>query len=79
MRKTDEIKRTIIKDLLGNSTMYFEQGYECPKLGNRKIIAVSPKQLIFMASTKSLMSLKRNELLMVESELKKYIEYKKHI
>ena len=78
MRTTADIFSTIVDDLLcGDSTIYFEHGYQCPKLGTRTIIGVSTKQVIFKAGTKTLKRLKRDELLMVEKELKKYYEFVK--
>ena len=78
MRKTADILSTIVDDLLcGDSTVYFEHGYNSPKLGTRTIIAVSTKQVIFKSGTKSLKTLKRDELLMVEKELKNYFEFVK--
>ena len=78
MRKTADIHTTIVDDLLcGDSTIYFEHGYPYPKLGTRAIIGVSTKQLIFKVGTKSLKALKRDELLIVEKELKKYYEFVK--
>lgn len=78
MRKIEDIKKTIVTDLLcGDSSVYFEHGYPYPKLGNRKIIAVTTKEVVFLAGSKALTRLKRDELLMVEKELKNYFEYVK--
>ena len=76
MRKADDIRKTITEELLcGDSSVYFEHGFQYPKLGTRKIIAVTTKQVVFLAGAKALTRLKRDELLMVENELKKYFEH----
>ena len=78
MRKSDDIRKTIANDLLcGDSSIFFEHGYTQPKLGNRKIIAVTPQQVVFLSGAKALTRLKRDELLMVEKELKNYFEFVK--
>lgn len=78
MRTTENILDNIQNNLLaGDSTIYFEHGYTYPKIGNRQIIGVTPKQVIFKVGTKSFSKLKRGDLLKIESEIINYYNFVK--
>jgi hypothetical protein len=78
MRTREDITKNIKENLLaGDSTIYFEHGYTYPKIGNRAVIGITPKQVIFKAGTRSFSKLNRTELVKIEQEIINYYNFVK--